>query len=446
MGKQKQEGNTLSLIEKINKKEAVIGIIGMGYVGLPLVLKYGQAGFKVMGFDVDPVKVKKLNTGKSYIKHIPSAGIKELIKKKAFRATTDFKELKKVDAISICVPTPLDNNREPDLSYINATATEIAKYLRKDQLVVLESTTYPGTTRELLLPPFEATGLKLGKDYYLAYAPEREDPGNPTFTISDIPRVVGGMTPACTKVATAMYSSIIANVITVSCPEAAELTKLLENIFRCVNIAMVNEMKMLCDRMGLDIWEVIAASSTKPFGFMPFYPGPGLGGHCIPIDPFYLTWKARDYEFSTRFIELAGDINIGMPRYVIQRVMEELNEAKKSLKGAKVLVLGAAYKKDVDDIRESPSIKVIELLLEKGANVNYNDPFIPKFPNMRHSKLRLKSVPISPAAIKKYDMVIIVTDHTAYDYQMIVDNANILLDTRNATKDVKRNRKKIKKA
>lgn len=436
----------MDLIEKINKREAVIGIIGMGYVGLPLVLKYGQAGFKVLGFDVDPVKVKKLNAGQSYIKHIPSAGIKDLVKKKAFRATDNFKELKKADAISICVPTPLDNNREPDLSYINSTAAEVAKNLRKGQLVVLESTTYPGTTRELLLPPFEATGLKLGKDYNLAYAPEREDPGNPTFTISDIPRVVGGMTPQCTKVAKAMYSSIIANVVTVSCPEAAELTKLMENIFRCVNIAMVNEMKMLCDRMGLDIWEVIAASSTKPFGFMPFYPGPGLGGHCIPIDPFYLTWKARDYEFSTRFIELAGDINIGMPRYVIQRAMEELNEAKKSLKDAKVLVLGAAYKKDVDDIRESPSIKVIELLIEKGAKVDYNDPYIPKFPNLRHSKLRLKSVPISPAAIKKYDMVIIVTDHSDYDYQMIVDNARILLDTRNATKNVKKNRKKIKKA
>lgn len=432
------------LISKIENRSAKIGIVGLGYVGLPLILRFCEEGFKVTGFDVDPRKIENLNQGRSYIKHIPSETISRFSTGGIFHATLDMSQLKSVDAIIICVPTPLTDKREPDMRYVEGTAQEIAKWLRKGHLISLESTTYPGTTDELLLPLFQQKGLIVGEDFFLVFSPEREDPANPQFHTRTIPKVVGGVTQRCLNAGTALYSKIIEKVVPVSSTRAAEATKLLENIYRSINIAMVNELKMLFDRMGIDVWEVIEAAKTKPFGFQPFYPGPGLGGHCIPIDPFYLTWKAREYDFQTRFIELAGEINTFMPYYVVQKIMDALNEHRKAISGSKILILGAAYKKDVDDMRESPSLHIIELLMQKGALVDYNDPYVPKLPEMRKHKLEMESVELSEEMLGKYDAVIIATDHTNYDYKWIVKHANLVVDTRNAAKDIQSD--KIRKA
>ena len=431
-----KKNTTDFLLRKIREKSASVGIIGLGYVGLPLVKEFHRAGFNVTGFDIDPQKVEMLNNGKSYIRHIPSESIKNLTGDGRFNATTDFTNLKDKDCIIICVPTPLNKNREPDLSYVFNTTKTIAEHLRKGQLIILESTTYPGTTDEDMKKILEETGLKAGKDFYLAYSPEREDPANKDFTTYKIPKVVGGFTRNCLKVAKALYDSFVIRTVPVSSTKVAEATKLLENIYRSVNIALVNEMKVLFDRMGIDIWEVIDASKTKPFGFQAFYPGPGLGGHCIPIDPFYLTWKAREYGFPTRFIELAGEINTSMPQYVVNKVADALNERGKSTKGSEILILGLAYKKDVDDVRESPSLELIELLRDKGAKVDYNDPYVLKTHKMRHYDLKMSSVPLTEKNLKKYDCVVISTDHSSYDYNFIAKNSRLIVDTRNATKGV----------
>ncbi len=434
------------LNDKIKTRDAVIGVIGLGYVGLPLVIRFTEEGFRVLGFDIDPQKVDKLNRGQSYIKHIPGEKIAKLTRSGRFEATTKYARLKEPDAVLICVPTPLNKNKEPDMSYIEITSDEIAKYLRRGQLVSLESTTYPGTTREILLPKFERNGLKAGRDFFLAFSPEREDPGNPNYYTKNTPKVVGGLTRSCLAVAKTLYGRIVDRVVTVSSPEAAEFTKILENTFRSVNIALVNELKILADKMNVDIWEVIEAASTKPFGFMPFYPGPGLGGHCIPIDPFYLSWKAKELNFNTHFIELAGEINTDMPAHVISKTADALNKRGKCLKKAKVLVLGIAYKKDIDDMRESPALEVIEHLLEKGAKVYYNDPYIPKIPKVRKHDLGLASTRLTAKFLRSLDAVIIVTDHSSYDYRWIVANAPLVVDTRNATRKIKRYRAKIVKA
>lgn len=427
----------MKTIEKIKKRTARIGIIGLGYVGLPLVREFVRAGFPVTGFDIDPQKVKLLKEGKTYIKHIPSHMIMDTNRTKRFIPTTDFSRLKDMDCIIICVPTPLNQYREPDLTYVFETARTIAKYLRGNQLIVLESTTYPGTTDEDMRKILEGSGLKAGKDFSLAYSPEREDPGNPHFTTVRIPKVVGGYTKNCLKVARTLYDSVVVKTVPVSSTRAAEATKLFENIFRAVNIALVNELKMLFDRMDINIWEVIETASTKPFGFMPFYPGPGLGGHCIPIDPFYLTWKAREYDFHTRFIELAGEINAFMPYYVVNRIVDALNSRGRGIKGAKILILGLSYKKDVDDVRESPSLKLIELLMEKGATVDYNDPHVPRTHRMRRYDLRMSSVPLTVNNLKKYDCAVISTNHSAYDYNFVVRHSRLVVDTRNATAGIK---------
>jgi UDP-N-acetyl-D-glucosamine dehydrogenase len=428
----------MELLRKIRSKDAKVGIIGLGYVGLPLIIRFCEEGFHVTGFDIDGKKIDKLNRGESYIKHIPYERIRDLRKRNLFEATTEYSRLSEVDCIIICVPTPLKKNKEPDLSYVKNTASEIAKFLRKGQLISLESTTYPGTTREVFLPMLENKKMKAGRDCFLVFSPEREDPGNPNFNTKNIPKVVGGVTPSCTKAGRALYGQIVDRVVVVSSAEIAELTKLLENIFRGVNIALVNELKMLADRMGLNIWEVIEASSTKPFGFMPFYPGPGLGGHCIPIDPFYLSWKAKEYDFNTRFIELAGEINTGMPDYVVAKIIDGLNKSGKCLKKAKILILGLAYKKDTDDRRESPAVEIIDILKNKGARVDYNDPYIPAFSGMRHyPSLGMKSVKLSEKMLEQYDCVVITTNHSQYDYRWIVKNSRLLVDTRNATKSIK---------
>ena len=428
--------NTLSGL--IRTKKAQIGVVGLGYVGLPIVLRFCEEGFRVLGFDIDPEKIRALSNGKSYIKHIPSERIAAFVKKgpALFESTTDMARLKEADAVIICVPTPLSDKREPDLTYVENTGKEISRTLRPGQMISLESTTYPGTTEELLLPMFEQRGLKVGKDFFLVFSPEREDPGRVDFTIKTTPKIVGGVTQRCTEMGATLYSNIVNKVVRVSSTRVAEMTKLLENIYRGVNIALVNELKMLCHRMNMDIWEVIEASKTKPFGFQAFYPGPGLGGHCIPIDPFYLTWKAREFDFSTRFIELAGDINSNMPYYVVSRVMDALNERGLSLKGSKVLVLGIAYKKDVDDLRESPSLDLIRILREKGAKVDYNDPYLPVAVSHRRG-FKMKSTPLSSKALKKYDCVLIATDHTCYDYGWIAKMSPLVVDTRNATKGIR---------
>ena len=423
-----------------------VGIVGMGYVGLPLAREFCKGGAKVLGFDVKTAQVRKLNNGQSPLKHIPNSQVREMVDSKRFRVTDKMSQMSKVDAILICVPTPLTENREPDMRYVETTCNTIAKYLRKGQLVVLESTTYPGTTRELMKPILESSGLKAGKDFYLAYSPEREDPGNKSFRTATIPKVVGGINKASLDKALEVYSHGIKELVPVKSCDVAESAKILENMYRCVNIAMVNELKQLFDRMRIDVWEVIEAAGTKPFGFQKFFPGPGLGGHCIPIDPFYLTWKARQFGMPTRFIELAGEINTDMPHYVVFRTMEALNERKKSLKGSKVLVLGLAYKKDIDDIRESPSVELIELLKEKGAAVDYNDPYIPKTHKQREHNLQMKSKPLSARMLKSYDVVLIATDHSDYDYDWVVKNSKLVIDTRNATANVKRGRSKIVKA
>jgi UDP-N-acetyl-D-glucosamine dehydrogenase len=426
----------MDLVNKIKERSAAVGVIGLGYVGLPLLIEFGKAGFEVIGFDLDESKIKALNEGISYIKHIPSDGIKALKKKGNFRPTTDFSLLRNTDCIIICVPTPLTKYREPDLSYVLKTTETIAQYMKKGQLIVLESTTYPGTTDEDMRAILEAKGMRAGRDFYLAYSPEREDPNNKDFSTRTIPKIVGGYTPACLKVADALYSSIIKKTVQVSSTRIAEAAKLLENIYRAVNIALVNELKVLFDRMDINVCEVIEAAKTKPFGFQAFYPGPGLGGHCIPIDPFYLTWKARAYDFHTKFIELAGEINTSMPYYVVERIIDALNERGKNIKSSKILVLGLAYKKDVDDTRESPSLKLIELLTQKGARIDYNDPYIPRTRKSRMYDFKMSSVHLSEANLKKYDCVVVATDHSCYDYKFIVDHAQLVIDTRNATSGI----------
>ncbi|MBN1593524.1 MAG: nucleotide sugar dehydrogenase [Candidatus Coatesbacteria bacterium] len=434
------------LLEKIANREAKIGVIGLGYVGLPLVHEFSTQGFNVTGFDIDDRKVDALNAGKSYIGHIPSEQIAGHINSGRFKATSDFDKMVETDCLIICVPTPLTEMKEPDMSYIEGTAKSIAQRLRKGHLVALESTTYPGTTREVVLPILTAgKDLEVGKDFFLAFSPEREDPANKSFSTRTIPKVVGGLTPACTELADALYSSIVERTVVVSSAEIAESAKLLENIYRSVNIALVNELKMLFSRMGIDVWEVIRAASTKPFGYHAFYPGPGLGGHCIPIDPFYLSWKAKEFDFATRFIELAGEINTSIPYYVVDRVALALNEKQKSVKGSKVFVLGVAYKPDVDDIRESPAMRIIELLMERGAVVTYNDPFIPKLPMMRKYNIPKTSVDFTADSLSGADCVLIVTDHALYkkEAQFIVDNSSVVVDTRNATSGASENRDKI---
>ncbi|MGE5207056.1 MAG: nucleotide sugar dehydrogenase [Chlamydiota bacterium] len=428
-----------ALKHKIETRKARVGVIGLGYVGLPLALLFSEQRFPVTGFDIDHRKVQTLEQGGSYIYRITPAEI-QVARGQGLRATSDFSQLESMDAVIICVPTPLDEYREPDMSYITKTAEAIAPHVRPGQLIVLESTTYPGTTEEVLVPILERNpdSLKVARngsetgDFYVAFSPEREDPGNDTVARRDIPKVVGGVDPHASVLAGALYGSIFARTVPVSTPAAAEMTKLLENIYRCVNIALVNELKMLCLRMGIDIWEVIDAASTKPFGFHPFYPGPGLGGHCIPVDPYYLSWKAKEFDFQTRFIELAGEVNTGMPYHVLASVGEALNRQKKALNGAKVLVLGIAYKKDIDDLRESPSLTIIELLQKQGAQVSYHDPYFPFVGKGRHYDLQMKRAELDNFG--QYDCVLIVTDHSDYDYARIVREAQLVVDTRNATR------------
>jgi UDP-N-acetyl-D-glucosamine dehydrogenase len=426
------------LLKKIKKKQAKIGIIGLGYVGLPLVIEFCQAGFFVTGLDIDQNKIKSLSKGKSYIKHISSEKIQRLNKDGRFKASSDFTLTGELDCLLICVPTPLNKNREPDMSHIISMAKQIAPHLVKNQLIILESTTYPGTTQEVLIPELEnGNTLKSNKDFFIAYSPEREDPNNKQFTTSTIPKIIGSDHPVGLEASHELYSHIIKETVLVSGTRIAEATKLLENIFRSVNIALVNELKIVFDKMDIDIWEVIAASSTKPFGFMPFYPGPGLGGHCIPIDPFYLTWKAREYGASTRFIELAGEINTSMPEYVLQKISLALNRVEKSINGSKILVLGLAYKKNVDDHRESVTFKIMDDLNNNGAKVDYNDPYIPEIVNMREYKqfVGKKSTPLEN--LKEYDLTAILTDHTCYDYESIVNQSKIVIDTRNSCGNIK---------
>ncbi|NWF92383.1 MAG: nucleotide sugar dehydrogenase [Syntrophaceae bacterium] len=441
------KGKTLKqLLERILEKNALVGIIGMGYVGLPLVLRFCEEGFRVLGFDVDSVKVDRLRKGRSYLKSIPSSRISQFLRNGLFDVTADFSRLSEPDCILICVPTPLTEKMEPDLQYIEKTTEAIRARLRKGQLIILESTSYPGTTEELILPRLESTGLRVGKDFSLAFSPEREDPGNKRFTTQLIPKVVAGVTASCQKAAVSLYRQIIQKVIPVSSTRVAELTKLLENIYRSVNIALVNELKMLTDRMGIDIWEVIEAASTKPFGFSPFYPGPGMGGHCIPIDPFYLSWKAKEYDFTTRFIQLAGEINVSMPYYVVSKILDALNERKKSIRGSKILILGVAYKKDVDDARESPALAIMDLLQQKGANILYHDPYIPVLPPFRKYQFKLKSSSLTERLLRAMDAVVVVTDHSQIDYPWVVRHAPLIIDTRNVTKNMKQWKKKIVKA
>ncbi len=431
------------LQSRIQDRTARVGIIGMGYVGLPLALLFSEERFGVTGFDIDSKKVDVLSQGKSYIYRIPATEI-QMARERGFQATTDYSQLASMDAIIICVPTPLNEHREPDLSYITSTLESLAPHLQPGQLVVLESTTYPGTTEEVMVTILESRnlrGLKAERNgeegettFYIAFSPEREDPGNNTVARCDIPKVVGGLGPAATQLCCALYESIFKRTVPVSSPAAAEMTKLLENIYRCVNIALVNELKLLCLRMGIDIWEVIDAASTKPFGFQPFYPGPGLGGHCIPVDPFYLSWKAKEWDFHTRFIELAGEINVAMPYHVVDAVSSALNHRAQPLSGAHVLILGVAYKKDIDDIRESPALTVIELLQKEGVIVSYNDPYVPIIGRGRKYDLNMVSTPLEN--LQQYDCVLILTDHSDYDYRCIVREARLVIDTRNATRGI----------
>ncbi|MBZ0142401.1 MAG: nucleotide sugar dehydrogenase [Rhodocyclaceae bacterium] len=414
---------------KVENRSAIIGIVGLGYVGLPLMLRYSEVGFRVLGIDIDAEKVSRLNKGESYIEHISASAIAEA-RSKGFEATTDFSRSTEADALIICVPTPLNRYREPDLSFVLNTMDALTPHLRRGQIVSLESTTYPGTTDEELKPRIESRGFKVGEDVFLVFSPEREDPANPDFVTRTIPKVCGGTTPACQKAGMALYGVAVDRVVPVSSTRAAEMTKLLENIHRAVNIGLVNEMKIIADRMGIDIHEVIRAAATKPFGFVPYYPGPGLGGHCIPIDPFYLTWKAREYGLHTRFIELAGEINSTMPQWVVGKITEALNERSRAIRGSRVLVLGIAYKKNVDDMRESPSVELMELLVKKGAVVEYSDPHVPVFPKMRQHHFDLKSVPLTAENVAGYDFVVLATNHDAFDYELIARHARLMVDTR----------------
>ena len=439
---------------RVQERTARVGVVGMGYVGLPIALLFAKKGFQTTGFDIDPVKIDSLRQGKTYIKHIPEAEIAQEIQQSHLLPTTDFAELRDMDAIIICVPTPLDDHREPDLSYIRATAESISHHLCRGQLVVLESTSYPGTTEEVVLPILEKSGLRcpisdysangnaqVNKDgteaeFLLAFSPEREDPGNKLFKTHQVPKVIGGVNVASVLATQALYETAFDRTVPVSSSRAAEMTKLLENIYRSVNIALVNELKLLCLRMGLDIWEIIDAAKTKPFGFSAFYPGPGLGGHCIPIDPFYLTWKAREYEFPTRFIELAGEINASMPEHVVVAVGDALNRRNQCLNNARILVLGVAYKKDLDDLRESPSLAIMELLQSRGARIDYHDPYFPHLGRMRRYNFQLDSVELSAETLSQYDAVLIATDHSSLDYEFVVRHARLVIDTRNATRDI----------
>jgi UDP-N-acetyl-D-glucosamine dehydrogenase len=418
-----------TLLDRIETRQAVVGIVGLGYVGLPLAMRFAEVGFKVLGFDIDPHKVHRIAARDSYIEHISNDKLAAAVDA-GFSATTDFARAGEPDALLICVPTPLNAHREPDLSFVIDTTEALVPHLREGQLVSLESTTYPGTTDEELRPRIERRGLVLGETAFLVFSPEREDPANGKFTTRTIPKVVGGSTPTCLKVGKALYGAVIDTVVEVSSTRAAEMTKLLENIHRAVNIGLVNELKIVCDRMGLDIHEIIRAAATKPFGFVPYYPGPGLGGHCIPIDPFYLTWKAREYGVHTRFIELAGEINSSMPQFVISKLADALNERSKAIKGSRVLVLGLAYKKNVDDPRESPSAVLMELLRARGAHVDYSDPHIPAFPKMREHKFELSSVPLTPQTIASYDALLLATDHDKFDYELLRKHARLIIDTR----------------
>jgi len=446
---------------KVKNKTARVGVIGLGYVGLPVGLLFARNGLPTTGFDIDPAKVERLEKGETYIRHIPASVIAEQVGKGGFRATTDFALLKEMDAILICVPTPLDQHREPDLSFVRNTTEAIMPHLRRGQLVVLESTTYPGTTEEVVLPILEKSGLKCpilpyatdgsrvtapqqpAGDFLLAFSPEREDPGNKQFQTHQIPKVVAGVNAPSALAAQALYGQVFERTFVVSSTRAAEMAKILENTYRCVNIALVNELKLLCLRMGIDIWEVIEAARTKPFGFTPFFPGPGLGGHCIPIDPFYLTWKAREYDFPTRFIELAGEINSAMPEHVVASLRGALNRRGQCLQDARILILGIAYKKDIDDLRESPSLRIIELLKQNGARVDYHDPYFPRLHRMRKYDFGMVAVEPTAEALASYDAVVIVTDHSSYDYADIVRNSRLVIDTRNATKEVEEHRERI---
>ena len=432
----------MTLLDKISRLEARVGIIGLGYVGLPLAVVTGQAGYSVVGIDVSGWVVEQINAGRSHIGDVRDEEAAELVQEGRLRATTDYAAVKECDILIICVPTPLGKNRQPDISYIVAAGEGIAAHMSPGQLITLESTTYPGTTEEDLLPVLRKSGLVAGNDFYLAFSPERVDPGSRNWNICNTPKVVGGLTPACQEAAVAFYSRIVERVVPLSSPRAAEMTKIFENTFRVVNMAVVNEMTMLCDRMGLSIWEIIQAASTKPFGYMPFYPGPGVGGHCIPVDPFYLTWKAREYDFHTRFIELAGEINLSMPYFVREKVIRALNEHGKSLHGSRILVLGLAYKEDVADWRESPAFEVIRLLEEYGAQVLPHDPLIAEVDDP-HRGVHIKSIKLTDETIAAADCVIIVTHHSAYDYQRIVELAQVVVDTRNATRSVTQGRGKI---
>ncbi|KTD82729.1 nucleotide sugar dehydrogenase [Legionella waltersii] len=418
------------LMNKINNKEAIISIVGLGYVGLPLMLRFAEVGFRVIGIDIDESKNQSLNQGQSYIQHIPSNSIVKVQPK--IHATSDFSKCLEADVIILCVPTPLNKYREPDLSFVLQTMDSIVPYLRQGQLVSLESTTYPGTTDEELKPRIEKSGFRVGQDIFLTFSPEREDPGNDKYTTSTIPKICGGNTPECLEAGYTLYSSVINQVIKVSSTKVAEMTKLLENIHRSVNIGLVNEMKILADKMGIDIHEVIDAAATKPFGFVPYYPGPGIGGHCIPIDPFYLTWKAREFGMHTRFIELAGEINSSMPEWVIHKITEALNQREKAIKGSKILVLGIAYKRDIDDMRESPSVEIMELLQERGATIAYSDPHVPVFPAMRAHHFDLNSLNLNEQLITEYDCVVLATAHKAFDYDLIARSAQLIVDTRGA--------------
>lgn len=440
------QDHSTALAAAIKDGSAKVGIIGLGYVGLPLIDAFAQAGYRTLGFDVDQQKVDLLAAGESYIGHISSARIAELVDGKFLSPTTDMALLSKADVILICVPTPLSESRDPDLAYVEATTRVIAEHLRPGQLIVLESTTYPGTTRNVLLPILEGSGLRAGEEFFLAYSPEREDPGNPDFSAKGIPKVVGGIDPTSQQLAEAVYHKAVVSVVPVSSPEVAEACKIVENTYRSVNIAMVNELKTLFDRLEIDIWEVIEAAKTKPFGYQAFYPGPGLGGHCIPIDPFYLSWVARKHGMSTRFIELAGEVNQAMPRYVVAGVVRALNEHRKALRGSRICILGVAYKKDVDDPRESPSFELMDLLLAGGAEITYNDPHIPQLPRMRHYDVpELKSQTLTAEYLAAQDCVLIATDHSAYDYDFIVRHAALVVDTRNACADVQEGCEKIHK-
>lgn len=428
------------MLKKIKDRKAKVGIIGLGYVGLPLAIEVGEAGFSVFGFDIAKEKVNLINAGKSDIDDVPDSVVANLVQAGKLTATTDPKQLRQMDTVSICVPTPLSKTKDPDVSYILAAVKWIQQYIHKEMLIILESTTYPGTTEDMILPMLEESGLKVGRDFYLAFSPERVDPGNQKFTTKNTPRVVGGITPQCTKVAKNFYEQFISAVHAVSSTRAAETVKLLENTFRSVNIGLVNEVALMCDRLKLDVWEIIDAAASKPFGFMPFYPGPGLGGHCIPIDPHYLSWKLKSLNYYARFIELAGEINSQMPEYVVRRIGDTLNERGKSVKNSRILILGVAYKRDIKDVRESPALDVIKLLERQGAKLYYNDPYVP---TIRWNDSIHRSTKLTPALLKKVDLAVILTDHTSYNYQWLVDNAKVIFDSRNATKNVRNNRNKL---